>query len=96
MEGKDIYMLLVLALLCRRRPMSPHLATPCCPARPVDDAQLATSCHANTGTRPIFQHIEQEEEPGQKSLGPFLSRPTNTKTVVSKVVQGPIRTLKNK
>jgi hypothetical protein len=51
MEGKDIYILLVHALLRWRRP-----------ARPVDDAQLVTPCWADTGTRPIFQQIESMEE----------------------------------
>jgi hypothetical protein len=51
MEGKDINILLVSALLCWRRP-----------ARPGDAllAQLATPCQADTGTRSIFQHEPPE------------------------------------
>jgi hypothetical protein len=41
MEGKDIYILLVFALPCWRRP-----------TYPVDDAKLA-----DAGTRSIFQQI---------------------------------------
>ena len=39
MEGKEIYILLMLALLCWRRPVGDALYTPL-PVRSVDDALL--------------------------------------------------------
>jgi hypothetical protein len=56
MEGKDIYIVLVFALLCWRRPVT-LLATP---YSPVDNALLAML----TATRPIRTEIRAYENHG--------------------------------
>ena len=48
LERRDIYILLAFALLCRRRPVSPHRRSPC-RSRPTRKA--------GTGTRPIRNSI---------------------------------------
>src|SRR5271154_5649489 len=57
--GKEIYMLLMLALLCWRRPVGDALHAPL--ATPCSQAQADHVCRIATETRPIRNTLDQRK-----------------------------------